>query len=415
MTRRPQPPTASSRDELRQPSRVTVVMATYNGSSFLAEQLASIEQQTVPPAELVAADDGSTDGTVEILRAFAARAPFPVRVIINQHNVGYAENFLNACRYATTELIALCDQDDVWGRHKLEVSQRELLRSGASLVVHPVHLISTSGEHVGLFSQGIRRRRVAPPLTSDPWGVYYGFTMMFRRELLDLIAPEGRGPHTFEHRGLLSHDLWIYFLATSLRATVEIPTRLAGYRQHSSNQTPHLGPRSLQRLTSSLGKAVDPGVPRNQIAQHRAEMLAEAAGKAAPADAIVMRRAAAFWTSVALHENRRLGLYGHDRAIQRLVHWASLLGRGGYASYRRGGLGGRLAVKDLLAGVLDLRRGENRTSAGVPDSREVGTGRPGASAGAFRLTPRIGRAMDSRHEGVPGQDTQTEPQRAGGI
>jgi glycosyltransferase involved in cell wall biosynthesis len=78
---------------------VSVAMATYNGAAFLDAQLASIAAQTRTPDELVVCDDGSSDGTVEIVERFARRAPFAVRLIRNEQRLGYGENFMKAARH----------------------------------------------------------------------------------------------------------------------------------------------------------------------------------------------------------------------------------------------------------------------------------------------------------------------------
>ena len=95
-------------------------MATFNGERFLAEQLHSIADQIVTPAELVVSDDGSTDGTLAILQEFAQGAPFPVRVLPPHPRLGFADNFLHAVEACQCDLVALCDQDDVWNERKLE-------------------------------------------------------------------------------------------------------------------------------------------------------------------------------------------------------------------------------------------------------------------------------------------------------
>ena len=89
-------------------------MATFNGDTYLSPQLQSLARQTLLPHELVVCDDGSTDRTLEIVRAFAADAPFPVRVHRNDEHLGFADNFLKAAVLCGGELIAFCDQDDVW-------------------------------------------------------------------------------------------------------------------------------------------------------------------------------------------------------------------------------------------------------------------------------------------------------------
>ena len=98
---------------------VSVALATYHGESFLAAQLRSLEEQTLRPAELVVCDDRSSDGTVEVLRDFAANASFPVTIHVNDQRLGWRANFMKAAGLCTSELIALCDQDDVWYPAKL--------------------------------------------------------------------------------------------------------------------------------------------------------------------------------------------------------------------------------------------------------------------------------------------------------
>src|SRR4051794_28588047 len=94
-------------------------MCTYNGSTYLHEQLASIAQQSRLPDELVLCDDASTDATVSILAEFAQRASFPVNILVNEHNVGSTRSFERAISQCSGQGIALADQDDVWHREKL--------------------------------------------------------------------------------------------------------------------------------------------------------------------------------------------------------------------------------------------------------------------------------------------------------
>ena len=63
--------------------RISIALATYNGSEFLQEQLNSFLHQTRLPDELVVCDDGSSDDTVEILEAFRKVAPFAVNIYSN--------------------------------------------------------------------------------------------------------------------------------------------------------------------------------------------------------------------------------------------------------------------------------------------------------------------------------------------
>src|SRR4051812_17502076 len=102
-------------------------MCTYNGAAYVAEQVSSILAQTRPAAELIVADEGSTDGTVDVVNATIAayRAQHPtihLRVVLlppESAPLGVAANFERALRAATSPIIALSDQDDVWHPERL--------------------------------------------------------------------------------------------------------------------------------------------------------------------------------------------------------------------------------------------------------------------------------------------------------
>lgn len=98
---------------------VAVVMCTYNGEAYVKEQIDSILCQTYPVSELIVQDDGSTDGTLEVVRSYMDEYPI-VKLYANKHNLGFNENFRTACLHATSDYIALADQDDVWYPTKIE-------------------------------------------------------------------------------------------------------------------------------------------------------------------------------------------------------------------------------------------------------------------------------------------------------
>jgi glycosyltransferase involved in cell wall biosynthesis len=81
------------------------------------------------PNELVVCDDGSTDRTPEILAQFAKRASSPIRIVINNHRLGWRENFLKAASLCGSDYIAFCDQDDIWRKEKLAVVESHLRRN----------------------------------------------------------------------------------------------------------------------------------------------------------------------------------------------------------------------------------------------------------------------------------------------
>ncbi len=107
--------------------KISVALCTYNGDSFLRQQLESIQQQTRLPDELVVCDDRSTDQTIVIVREFAATVSFPVVIVQNPETLGSARNFEQAIRLCTGDLIALSDQDDIWYPNRLQRSEQEFI------------------------------------------------------------------------------------------------------------------------------------------------------------------------------------------------------------------------------------------------------------------------------------------------
>ena len=105
--------------------KAVVVMATFNGARYVIEQLESILNQSFPPAAVYIADDGSTDGTVEIIQAWIDEHNLKDRwqLNVNSKNLGYAENFMQLIAKAVREradYIFLADQDDIWLPYKAE-------------------------------------------------------------------------------------------------------------------------------------------------------------------------------------------------------------------------------------------------------------------------------------------------------
>ena len=153
--------------------RISIAMATYNGSKYLREQLDSLAAQTLPPCELVVTDDGSTDDTLGILDRFRRRAPFPVHLHRNEQRLGYRDNFLKAAQLCSGELIAFCDQDDVWMPDKL-------LSCGPSLCRCAPYCLSSTMP-LAVTEQLENMADIRRPDCVIPFSVQFGFSMVFPR------------------------------------------------------------------------------------------------------------------------------------------------------------------------------------------------------------------------------------------
>ena len=99
-------------------SGVSAILPVFNGRRFLLAAVQSVLAQSLQPCELIVVDDGSTDGSLEVLESLPP-APFPVRVL-RQPNAGQSAARNAAAREAAGEFLAFIDQDDQWHPHHLE-------------------------------------------------------------------------------------------------------------------------------------------------------------------------------------------------------------------------------------------------------------------------------------------------------
>ena len=232
---------------------LSIALATFNGAAYLTEQLQSFVTQSRLPDELIVCDDCSNDSTVELLRAFAANAPFAVTIHRNPSRLGPTQGFARAISLCKSDLIALSDQDDFWHPEKLA-------RMEACLVENPlIYAVSCNAEivdealrpiglnvwdRVGL-SRGLpgQAGRELPLSSLLKRYRIQGATLVFRSELTEVIEPIPK---------YWNHDAWIAIIAASLGKLWVIPQCLQSYRQHSSNVVGARPPSMLEKIRHGL-------------------------------------------------------------------------------------------------------------------------------------------------------------------
>jgi len=249
-------------------TRISVAMCTYNGSRFLPEQLASIAAQTRLPEEMVICDDGSTDATAEIVEAFAHTAPFPVRFIRNPQNLGSTKNFEKAIGLCTGDLIALCDQDDVWMPEKL-ARQAEMMENDPELggVFSDAELMDVSSKRLGKqlwdsiqFGSGEQKQFQAG----------HGVDILLKRNVVTgatLMVRASRRPQFLPVPNIWVHDGWIAWMLVIHSQLRLIDEPLIQYRIHPNQQ---VGIESVSKtLPSTLLERLEIG-KREEPAKHAA-------------------------------------------------------------------------------------------------------------------------------------------------
>lgn len=205
---------------------ISVALCTYNGERYLREQLESLLAQTYSNMEIVAVDDGSTDGTVELLREYARRDP-RIRVFVNSCNLGFVRNFEHAISLCNGSLIAPCDQDDIWLHHKLRMLANYI--GGHSMAFCDSELIDAQGRGLGVnMSRFWAMQDLNDPAALVLSNCVSGHAMLFRRELVD-----GQPPLPID----IFHDWWLAIRAAARNGVAYCPQPLVRYRQHGKNVT----------------------------------------------------------------------------------------------------------------------------------------------------------------------------------
>jgi glycosyltransferase involved in cell wall biosynthesis len=211
-------------------------MCVFNGIRYLQAQLDSIAAQSELPQRLVVVDDGSTDGSWELLQRWQPAAPFEVLLVRNETNLGVVRNFERAIGLVEQEIIFLADQDDIWYPGKLASFVDRFAADPALGLLHSdADLIDDQGEPLQrrLFATLlVTSRERADVAAGKAYRVYAkrnlvtGAACAFRRELMVDALP-------FSPDWI--HDEWIAFIA-ALGSKVEIlDAPMMAYRLHGNN------------------------------------------------------------------------------------------------------------------------------------------------------------------------------------
>lgn len=108
--------------------KLSVAMTVYNGQQYLVEQLDSIRMQTRTPDEVIICDDQSTDQSYEMVQTYIRdyQLENTWKLIANEKNLGYENNFYKAMELTTGDYVFFSDQDDIWLLDKLESMSQKL-------------------------------------------------------------------------------------------------------------------------------------------------------------------------------------------------------------------------------------------------------------------------------------------------
>lgn len=225
--------------------RLAIILPTYNGASYLAEQLNSLVAQTSKNFVIVIRDDGSTDNTLDVIQSFQIKYPQLIHCVKSaENNLGARGSFSYLMHYVLqhkqelnldSAYVMFCDQDDIWHEEKVarEVSLMLQVESKAPempvLIHSDLSVVSQSNELIAssfIKYQGLdpRKRNTAQIALSN---TVTGCTAMVNEALLERALPVPDNA--------VMHDWWLALIAAAFGQIEFIPESLVRYRQHEQN------------------------------------------------------------------------------------------------------------------------------------------------------------------------------------
>jgi glycosyltransferase involved in cell wall biosynthesis len=204
--------------------KVTVLLATFNGASFLHEQLTSLNEQQDVDVEVFVNDDGSTDGTLEILETWRAKGL--ISSITQSKGLGATRAFLQLLQSCDKkDFVAFCDQDDIWEKDKLTLQIDSL--HGAIPMMSTCSRIYID-EHGGVVGKSRILRKLPSFENATFENIAPGNTVLLNSSAIQII-------NSIKNPSINHYDSWIYLLISAFGKVSYVPLYLVKYRLHSQN------------------------------------------------------------------------------------------------------------------------------------------------------------------------------------
>lgn len=223
--------------------KISVALISYNGVEYIGEQLLSILNQTVKPDEIIISDDGSTDGTIDLIHSIRKRYNNSgIRIIVLTDNPihGISSNMNWALSHVNGDIVFIAGQDDVWERNKIQSIVRVYENNkDAQIVITNAKMIDAKGNlYQGVFCESfisslgvdegalikVDRRKYMESVESD--ALVSGPVLSLKKSLLELVVPIP--PSILE-------DQWMEFLGLAEDSLYFLNEKTTSYRIHNSS------------------------------------------------------------------------------------------------------------------------------------------------------------------------------------
>ena len=210
--------------------KVIVLLSTYNGASFLREMLDSIIGQSYENIEIVVRDDGSKDGTQDILKEYESKNLIHV---IYGENVGMNRSFFGLLKDAEgADYYSFAEQDDIWFPENVARAVEHLENEDnhiPQLYTGAFDFYDSEMKYIAKGPRYTHPKSLVRTLVLSQ--IYLGFTMVINEEMKKLIDESD----TLNLNMSCYHDYWLSLLGLSLGNIVYDPVATVKYRRHENN------------------------------------------------------------------------------------------------------------------------------------------------------------------------------------
>ena len=224
---------------------VTVLLATFNGEKYLEKQLLSLANQKDVIVDVIAQDDGSTDGTRDILESWKESGL--ISVIYQSNRIGPTRSFMKMLKQCNDkEMIAFCDQDDIWNHKKLVTQIEKLDHTLPTAVITSRRYINELDRVIGESDN----LKIEPCIENAMVeNVAYGNTILLNNQAIKLI-------NSIESARVKNYDSWIYLVVAAFGKVIYLSEPLIDYRIHRDNSV-GLRSHSINKIISAVDNYVD--------------------------------------------------------------------------------------------------------------------------------------------------------------
>ncbi|WP_373880083.1 glycosyltransferase family 2 protein [Levilactobacillus brevis] len=213
--------------------KIAILLSTYNGQQYLAEQLQSLQKQSYEDWHLYIRDDGSHDKTTHIIREFCESDSRIVWVNEKkQINLGVKQSFMRLLTDVEADYYMFCDQDDVWLPNKISITLAAMEDNGVpQLTFTDLRLVDNK---LNLIKRESVLSRVKVGYWTDASNVFFdnvvtGCTVMINSELKSAVLPVNAD-------AIVMHDWFLTIIAAQIGTIHFVAQETILYRQHQENQ-----------------------------------------------------------------------------------------------------------------------------------------------------------------------------------